>query len=270
MNKSVFEFQHYKPYLRLKTGPVGTKKGIKSALAEALGCQSTYLSQILHANADLSLEQADRCNAFFGHAKEESAFFLLLVQKDRAGTVSLARHFEEQIDEILRRRLVLTKRLGEKAVLSAESQSVYYSSWVYAAVHIALTVPELRTREALATYFHLPRQKVTEALEFLVSAGLAAPDGAAYRVGESHVRLGNDSHNIVRHHANWRTQALEALDREQLADLHYSGVVSLSRADVTKVKDLLLETVKNAQAIVKDSREEELCVMNLDFFSLKK
>ncbi|MGZ3695471.1 MAG: TIGR02147 family protein [Bdellovibrionota bacterium] len=270
MDKTIFEFKHYKAYLQEKTGGTGTKTGVKTALAKAVGCQSTYLSQVLHAKAHLSLEQAEKLNEFFGHSKEEGLFFFLLLQKDRAGTKSLAGHFEEQMGEILRRRLILTKRLGEKTVLSDQSQSVYYSSWVYAAVHIALTIPELRSREAIAAFLHLPVKKVTEALDFLCSVGLALPQGAHFEVGEAHIRLGNDSHNIIKHHSNWRTQALEALDREQLEDLHYSGVVSLAREDLRKIKEILLDAVKASQAVIKDSKEEELCAIGIDFFSLRK
>jgi hypothetical protein len=82
--------------------------------------------------------------------------------------------------------------------------------------------------------------------------------------------LGNDSKNILKHHTNWRLQAAESLDREELKDLHYSGVVSLSAADATKVKNIFLESIKASQSVIKDSKEEELCAVIIDFFSLKK
>jgi hypothetical protein len=67
-----------------------------------------------------------------------------------------------------------------------------------------------------------------------------------------------------------RKDPLESLDREQLTDLHYSGVVSLSRQDVLKIKDVLFAAINDSQTIVKDSKEEEVYVMNMDFFSLNK
>ncbi len=270
MDKSVFDFKHYKAYVRARTGAEGRKTGVKSALAKALGCQPTYLSHVLHDKAELSLEQAEKLNEFFAHGKEESRYFFLLVQKDRAGTKTLAAHFQEELDEILRRRMILNRRLEFGETLNEQSQGVYYSSWIYAAVHIALTVPELRTREAIAAYLHLPVKRVTDVLEFLCAVGLAVARGGHFETGTAHVRLGRDSHNIVRHHANWRTQALEALDRERITDLHYSGVVSLSREDLARVKELLLEDVTRSQGVVKDSREEELCAVCLDFFQLRK
>ncbi|QLY25771.1 TIGR02147 family protein [Bdellovibrio sp. KM01] len=270
MDKSIFDFSDYRSYLEAKTGAPGTRKGVKAAMAKALHCQPTYISQVLHEKAHLSLEQAEILNGFFSHSKEEAFYFLLLVQKDRAGTKALREFFQEQIDEALRRRLVLTKRLGPKDVLSEVDQATYYSSWIYAALHIALTIPELRTREALSDYFHLPIRKITEALDFLISAGLVASTGNGYAVTKAQIRLGNDSKNILKHHTNWRLQSAESLDREQLTDMHYSGVVSLSKADVIKVKNILLDAVKTSQALIKDSKEEELCAIAIDFFNLRK
>lgn len=268
--KSVFEFKSYKSYLEAKTGEPGTRKGLKASLAKAADCQPTYISQVLHGKAHLSLEQAEKLNRHFSHSKEERQFFLLLVQKERAGTTSLRDHFDEGIRELLDRRLVLTKRLGAKVVLDQLSQSTYYSSWIFAAVHIALTIPELRTREALSNHLAVPIAKITETLEFLISVNLALQVGSEFHVGESQIRLGNDSKNILKHHSNWRIQALESFDRESLTDFHYSGVVSLSTADVIRVKNLFLEVVKDSQAIVKDSKEEALYSIGIDFFTLKK
>ena len=268
--EKIFSFTSYKTYIRRRAGKEGTKKGIKASLARALRCQPTYISQILHGKAQLSLEQAEMANQFFAHTKEESLFFLLLVQKERAGTASLAKHFQDQLAEILNRRLILTSRLGAKKALDPQDQSIYYSSWIYAAAHIALTIPELRTREALAKYFCLPLKKITETLEFLTSAGLAVEENGTYAAGTSQIRLGKDSHNIIKHHTNWRTQAIESLEREELPDLHYSGVVSLSSRDILEVKNQLLEKIDEIQKTVRDSKEEELCAIGIDFFRIKR
>jgi uncharacterized protein (TIGR02147 family) len=270
IGKNLFSYSSYKAYIRQRAGGAHTKKGVKTALAKALHCQPTYISQVLHGKAHLSPEQAEAANHFFGHTREEAHFFHLLLQKERAGTKSLARYYDEQIQEILQRRLVLTSRLGAKQALSAEHQSIYYSSWIYAAVHIALTIPELRTRDALSRYLHVAPARITEVLEFLVAAGLAVGKGEEFVNGPSQVRLGRDSQHILRHHANWRAQAIEALEREELTDLHYSGVVSLSREDVVRVKDRILESIEEIQKTVRDSREEELCALTFDLFRLKR
>jgi hypothetical protein len=53
-------------------------------------------------------------------------------------------------------------------------------------------------------------------------------------------------------------------------DLHYSMVVSLSRHDVVRIKERILEEIKENQAIIKNSKEEELYAYTIDFFSMKR
>ena len=74
---------------------------------------------------------------------------------------------------------------------------------------------------------------------------------------------------MIKHHTNWRTRAVESLERETDRDLHYSGVYSIARADAYRIKDQLLEDVKRCQKAMRASGTEELYCFNLDFFSLK-
>ena len=270
MGKTIFEFKFYKEYLRALVGPSHKRTGIKGAIAKALRCQSTYLSHVLHGNAHLSLEQGEALSDFLGHTAEEKRFLLFLIQKDRAGTKSLTAHFEELIEEIVARRLTLTERLGARNALSEEDKSVYYSSWQYAAIHIALTIPELRTSEALARYFCVRQKRVAEILEFLCKTGIATRNVDYFVPGTTQIRLGKASHQIIKHHANWRNQAIDSLEREEISDLHYSAVVSLSEQDVLKLKNEILEFIKKTLATIHASSEERLLGFNVDFFDLKR
>lgn len=239
-------------------------------MARALKCQSTYISQVLYDRAHLSLEQAELLGDFLGHSREEAHYFLLLVQRDRAGTKRLEHYFTDQIEEILARRLVLTERLGSKNQLSKEDQSIYYSSWHYSAVHVALTVPELRNAKAISQFFRIPLKRIGDVLEFLCQSGLTKKTGSEYLVGDVQIRLGNSSHNIIKHHTNWRNQAVESLDREHPTDLHYSGVVSLSREDVVKIKNQILEFIKDTIGTIRKSKEETVYSYCIDFFDVQK
>jgi len=268
--KSIFEFANYKDYLRYQVGEKSARRGMKSALAKAIGCGPTYISQVLNEYAHLSPEQATDVSKFFGHTKEEAHCFLLLLSRDRAGNQSLKKYYSEQLQEVLDRRLNLSKRLGAQNVLSEESKTIFYSSWHYAAIHLALTVPELQTRDALTRYFRLPIKKVVDVLEFLVSVGLAVPQGERFVAGSTLLRIGNDSPHIMKHHTHWRTQALEAIDRENINDLRYSAVVSISRADVRVIKDRILENIKDYLQTIRESREEEVCALCIDFFGLRR
>jgi hypothetical protein len=95
-------------------------------------------------------------------------------------------------------------------------------------------------------------------------------ENGEYSTGHSKIRLGNDSHNILKHHTNWRNQAIDSLDRETPFDLHYSAVLSISAADKVRIKDMILEALKSQLAAADASPEEELYSYCIDFFSLKK
>lgn len=268
--KGIFEFKNYRAFLAERLNSPRSKRGLKTAFSKAIQIQPTYLSQVLKGIAHLSLEQAAAMNLYFSHSPEESHFLLLMVQKDRAGTPQLRQYFQDQMTEVLNRRLVLTKRLGTQNALTEEDKSKYYSSWVYSAVHIAVTIPNLREKEVLSKFLGISIKRLNEVLEFLATTGLVSIQGAEIHPGTNFIRLGNDSHNIIKHHNNWRQQSIEALDRERLTDLHYSGVVSLSTEDALKIKNILLDNLKENIEIIKASKEEELFCYCIDFFNLNK
>lgn len=267
---NLFESVDYKAYLCSRVGEAGQRKGVKSAMARALNCQPTYITSVLYSSANLSLEQAEALNSFFAHTKEESQFFLLMVSRDRAGTQTLKAHFQEQCDQILKSRLILTKRLGQHNPLNEQSRGQFYSSWHYLAVQIAVTIPEYQDHESLAKALDLPSNLIAEVLQFLCETSLVEKRGSKFFPTTTQIRLGNDSHHIRKHHTNWRIKALESLDRESLTDLHYSGIVSLSEADVVVIKDTLLRQLKANLKIIAESKEQKLYVLNLDFFNLTK
>ena len=266
MEKSIFDYSSYKAFLRAQS----KVRGRKSALSEAMNIQPTYLSHVLHGKAHLSLEQVESLNRFLHHTEDEAHFLLLLLQKEKAGTQTLEKYFQKQIDELFMKRLDLSKRLGVQNSLTEEDRSIYYSSWVYGALHMAVTVPSLRTREVLLKHFNISSETFQKAAEFLLRTGLIIEKGREFTSGPTFMRIGKDSHQIIKHHTNWRNQAIESLDRETIQDLHYSAVVSLSEKDALKIKDLLLQGVNDNIEIIKKSPEEKVFVYVLDFFELKK
>lgn len=252
------------------TGGKSMLRGTKAQLAQAAECQPTYISQVLHGKADLSPEQGERITRYLQLSSEESQYFMLLLHKDRSGTAELKKFYQTQIEERIVRRMSVVNRLGKDNRLTEEQHSIYYSSWHYLAVHMALTIQQLQTREALAKHFNIDLDRIDKVLEFLVQSGLAVQDKNTYTTGVQVIRLGKDSYHIVKHHSHWRHQSIESLEKETPHDLHYSGAVTLSSSDVLKLKERMLEQIKENIEVVKASGAEEIFVYNLDFFSLKK
>jgi uncharacterized protein (TIGR02147 family) len=269
---SIFNYREYKKYLNetISRRPRGGR-GVRSEMAAALGCKTAYISQVLGGPANLSLEQADFLNRYLAHSREESAFLLLLVQHERAGTPSLRTYFHEQIEATVARRLVLKDRLDVKKTLDRSDQAIYYSAWYYSAVHVLLTLPGMRDRDSIARHLGLPAEMVGQVIDFLVSVGLATVGDDGLRVGTTRIHLESDSPMISKHHSNWRIQAIRALEsatRKRDHDLHYSSVISISEADRVRIKSLLVSEIERIKEVVRTSPEEGLHCLSLDFFEL--
>lgn len=268
MDKSIFDYKGYKAYL---TDVLAQRsRGERSRLAEFIRCHSGYVSQVLNGDAHFSLEQAEQVNLFLGHSQNQSSYFLLLVQYDRAGTLSLKQHFAVQMKELIEKQFVLKNRLQFKRSLSREDQAIFYSSWHYGAVHVLVSVPGCNTVQGISDYLALPISRVSEIVQFLLSVGLIIQRGDRFEVGTSHIHLENDSPMIAKHHTNWRMQAIQSLDHQRPEDLHYSSVITASYEDSSKIREIMVKAIEDIRAVVRPSKDEAGFCYALDFFEFGK
>lgn len=270
MKNSLFDYQNYKDYLRdaLETRSE-KKRGERSRLAAFVGCHTAYVSQVLNGDAHFGLEQGEQINRFLGHSRDQSLYFLLLIQFTRAGTQTLKKIFEEQLRDLKEKQFVLKDRLEFKRTLSREDQATFYSSWHFGAVHVLVSVPGCHTERGISDYLALPVVRVNEILQFLVSVGLVNHKAGHYEIGTTHIHLEHDSPMISKHHVNWRLQAIQSLDRQNPKDLHYSSVITASREDADRIRGALVQAIEEVRAIVKPSKDEEGFCYAVDFFGLR-
>ena len=268
MTEKVFGFSDYKEYLKMRLGGDGKRTGLRKALAEHLNIQTAFVSQVLKTHVHFSLEQAYRINDFLDHSSPESHFFLLLVQKQRAGTTDLEAYFQKQIKVEREKYQQIQARLNEMNEVPAEFRSLYYSHWQYSALHMALSIPQLRTPEAIATHFGMTVAQVNEVLLSLLQAGLAKEVKGGYELGTHGIHLGHDVVDIRNHHTNWRLRAIDQLQRRNDEDLQYSVVYSCSRETAAKLKEAMLKLIKSNIETIGPSKEEVLMCNNIDFFEI--
>lgn len=269
MKINIFEFSDYKAYLNALAGGKNQRTGFKSELAEALDTHTSFISKCLGGNLHLSLEQAEKASWFLNHTDAESHFFLLLVNFSRAGTKRLRDYFKKQIEREVEQNFNIKKRVGVIDFLDSQNQSVYYSSPWYAAIHMALTIDSLQTPEVIGNYFNIKIKKVTQILEFLTSVGLARLENGRYSIGPTQLHLGRESQYLLKHHINWRTQAIGLIDN-QSDDLNYSAVVTLAQEDVKKIKEILVSSINKSLKIVHDSPAEDVYCLGIDLMSLRR
>lgn len=266
---SIFEFENHFSYLKFRLGSA-KERGIKGHFSAHIQIQPAYLSQVLAGKFSLSLEQADLASSFLELTVEESDFFLLLVSRDRAGTVKLKERFSKQIDFFLERRTSIVARFGAKAEVPEDLRGIYYSSWLYMAVHVALNVPKLRKPSNLSDYLGVSKEKILLILMFLEKHGFAVRKGDEFYTEQKSIRLGRESSQISQLHANWRNQAIQSLDSCRDEDIHYSGVFAIDAKTSSIIREALLENLHKHLKMVETAPDEEVYAYSFDFYKLNK
>lgn len=266
---SVYEYKSYKQFLIdwIAQTPSGGR-GQRKLMAQSMGCQTPFVTQVLTGDYNFSMEQSEACARWLALSIPEAEFFFLLVQKERAGTKALEVFLERQIRERRERETQLTNKLQISDSLTSEDQQQYYSSWQYSAVHMALLVPELRTLEDLHRYFALPLPRLINILNFLSAKKLIKLRSGKYELLRPVLHVGRDSPFLAKHHANWRLKAIEAIDELSAGNFHYSGVIALSKDDYEWTKAKLGNALEEIIAKVRGSVDEKIGCLAMDLFSL--
>jgi len=268
--KSIFDYSDYQTFLNAWIVSQPKKgHGTRSKMAETLGKQSAFLSQVLHGTLDLSLSQAQTLGNWMKLSASELDFFLLLVQISRADTVDLKNYFKNQLARIREDQLELHKRLEKKTPqIELADQHRYYSAWYYGAARILTAIPKYQNKQALFARLGLHHEIGNRALDFLVKLGLIHQEGNSFKISSKDVFLPKTSDLVSRHHANWRMRAIQSLDREAPAELHYSSVSAISEKDLAAIKKILIEAIEKCKPVIRDSPSEELYCVNMDLFEV--
>lgn len=269
--KLIFEFEDYKSYLlSMEQQKSIYQRGFRTRMAEELGCQNTYITHVLNNTANFSLEQGLGVAKFLNLQETEKRYFLLLIEYQRAGTTELKQYFFADINQLREKNLNIQQRIPKATTLSVEAQTIYYSHWMYAAIHMITTLKIHRTLSAIIDALKLPEESIKSAILFLISVGLLEEKNQELHPTLIQLHLGKESHQIRQHHTNWRIAAIDSLVQVEKNDIHYSTVSTLSKADVEKIKARLVQEIQNYTQIVQTSKEETMYGFNLDFYSLIK
>jgi uncharacterized protein (TIGR02147 family) len=246
------------------------QRGQIAKLAEHLGVHPTFVSQVLSGAKHFSLEQSFAVTTFFELTETEQKYFLLLVQKDRAGTKELRKYFENELSNLRKDLLLVSKRLPKHRDLTEEHKAIFYSSWLYSGVRLFCSVGDGQTIENVVERFRIGRIKAASILGFLVEVGLCTKEGENYRLGSQHTHVESTSPFSNRHHMNWRNKALQLHENKTVEELVLTAPMSISVKDFQKIRESLLNCIKENFEIAKDSSAEEIAFLNIDFLWLRQ
>lgn len=269
---NLFEFNDYRDYLRayIKTLPKNGR-GELSKLAQYLKVNTTWISQIMSGSQDFNLEQAHALSLYLGHNELEMDYFSLLIQMERAGTQELRQHLKKKIESARQESLKLSKRVKFEKKLSEQDRAIFYSSWIYSAIHIYTSLFEKGvTLDEISHRFQLTKSKTAEAVQFLLKTGIITENSGRYSLGVQSTFVERGSPHILKHHSNWRIKAIQKSENLAETDLMVTGQYSLSNKDFLLLREKLTEFVKGLTKTIQDTDPEEIVCLNLDWFTLEK
>ncbi|WP_413575318.1 DUF4423 domain-containing protein [Bdellovibrio sp. HCB290] len=269
---SPYEFNDYKVYLKKRIAQAD-QRGFATRLAEASGCQRSYFSNVLNGNVHLIPDHLYGICEFLELSEEEREYLFLVLEHNRASNIEYRRHLSRKISQKQAGWKDFKNRLKKESLTPEKDESArqfYYSSWLFSAIHIAVSIPRLGELKSLCAYLGISEDLAKFHLEKLALMGLVEKKGTKWVWKSGDLHLSKDSPWIASHHSNWRMQALNDLPLRNADSLHYSVVQSLSKDHVEELRLRMIEWVEEFKKKAGPSSPEELVCFNLDFFKPEK
>ncbi len=250
-------------------GQAGKRTGLRLKLAKHLNCQAAHVSFVLKGTSHFSLEHAYQINKFLGHSEMESEYFLNLVSFNRAGSTELKKHYSKGLDNLRDTHLNLSRKVKVKE-LNSDAQAIYYSHWLYGAIHMLALFQNINTIQDVAERLDISTKKADAVTSFLIDHGILKRDkNGNIQIGEANLHLKEGSPFLTRHQINWRLQSIVNIEKEKnKGDLHYSALYSMSKKDVEIIKDKIIKVINDNLKQIKDSKDEVLFCSVFDFFEI--
>lgn len=269
---TIFEFQDYRVYIRsyIQSLPKNGR-GELSKLAKHLNINTTLLSQILAGTRDFTQDQAFALSLYWGHSELEEEYFSLLIRISRAGTNDFKKHLQKKLATIKQQSLKLSKRIPHQKKLSEQERSIFYSSWIYSAVHIFTSLNEEGvTIDEIGRRFEISNSRAAEIVYFLKNCGIIAEKNQRFSPGIQSTFLEQGSPHLLKHHSSWRIKAIQKSEALSESEMMITGQYSISMKDFLTLREKMTEMVKLLNQTVKDTNPEDIACLNLDWFWLNK
>lgn len=243
-------------------------RGVASRLAKNISVNTTYISQVLSGDKNFSLEQGLKVARFFEFNELEKEFFMLLINKERAGSLDLLKYYEEKISKLKIEFQHVKNRIGKSAELSDEEKAVYYSDWKYQAIKLSTDLEDCNNLRDISIKIDVPISKLHLIYDFLLKKNLIVQNKNKLEMGVAKTHIPSSSPLVKHHHVNWRLKAIEEMDRLENDELAFTAPLTISKKDFNLVRSEILELIQSISKRVEASKSEEIACLNIDWFKL--
>lgn len=264
---NVFAYNTYKEFLKAYIMQ-NELHGIISQVASACGCDRTYISQVLNGKAELTPDHIIQFCEYLSLNETETNYILLLSLRDRSASIKARKSLDIRIKQIKKDGLTVSHKVLSREKpeeISNEQRTLYYSSWLYGAIHILTSIKEFQIPTAIAQKLQLPVQHINHILKDLLKMNVIRIENDRYIHNGSDVYLPQQHPQSLAHHLGWRMKAVErAMVKE---DIHYTVAYSVSINDVEKLRLQIIQLIEDQRKFVHNSGAEVACGFCVDFFT---
>lgn len=267
---TIYDFDSYKAYINHRIQHLPRKgRGEYLKLAVVLGVHSSMVSHVFKGNAQISVEQGLKIAVHFYLNAMETDFLVALIHLERAADRPTQDYFREKLRVLRVKQLDLSERVDATQTLDEKDQATFYSHWYYLGVQILTSIPGFQNPAAIADQLRLPREKVLEALDFLVRTGLCIREGEEYKVGITRTYVKRDSPLVSRHHSNWRMRVMQQYPDIRNEELVFTCPTSISNHDFRMIREKLAQLIEDFNKTIAPSKDEEFACLNIDWVKIR-
>lgn len=242
-----------------------------SKIAKILGINSTLVSQVMKGSRNFTYEQGFDLANYMGFNETEAEYFLLLLQRERAGTPRLRNHFQKRIDTLRNNSKDVSKSYEYERQLTETEASIFYSSWLYSAIRVYTSIGETgRTANEICEKFRISNAKTMDVIRFLLKTNLCIEKNNHYFANLNRTFGNQKSPHLIKHRANWRMKAIQKLEDLSEEEMSFTSVMSISKKDFDDVRFQIAALLKNLSKTIKETTPEELACLNIDFIWIEK
>lgn len=265
----IYEFLDYKNYINtwILNQPKGGRGQIKS-MASFLRVSTTLLSQVLKGDKHFSLETAAELTEYFGFDENESEYFLLMLDHQRAGSHKLKKLLERKLKKEQEKASDLKNRIKKTRELTDQDKMTFYSSWHYSGFRLMSALPDMNDVTSIAQRLNVNMTTANRVMEFLIETGLCKINQGKITYGDLLTHVGNDSPFVVKHHQNWRIKGFSEMENRSSKNLFYTFPMALSDEATEQIRLLLPGIIEQVKDIAAPSDSEQVRCLNIDWFGL--
>jgi len=266
----IWNYTDYKEFIKTTHASMENGgRGQLKKLAESLGVHSTLISQVVNGPKDFSDEQALKVALALQLTDAEIDYFLQMVFYSKAGSADLGAYHLTKIKLMSEKAQTVSSRVGKSAELTENDKIRYYSDWSFVGVWLATSLPHLKDAQMIADELGLPRNRVLEILEFLVSKNLCEQTKSGLTMGLQKIHVPAGSPLVKNHHMNWRLKSLNFVQDVKKSELAFTAPISISVKDFEKIKKMILKLIEDISKVVSETEPEVLACLNFDQFLIK-